>query len=48
MDEAHLLIDANSSRVGFKRGQEPDAVAALIQEAAAGLGGFRHWTSQRG
>jgi len=27
---------------------QPDAVAALIQEAAAGLGGFRHWTSQRG
>src|SRR5258706_12711536 len=31
---------------------QPDAVAALIQQAAAGLrgaglGGFRHWTSQR-
>src|ERR1700722_14427832 len=25
MDEAHLLIDANSSRVGLKRGQERHA-----------------------
>ena len=29
MDEAHLLIDANSSRVGLKRGQERDAALGV-------------------